>query len=139
MVILLMQYRNFIARISSIVPYSSEVRDRNRCRAQRGTAEEIDYDGMLTTCPIRLPIPPIPPQCMLKAFLTVEKIPAIIILRHSGSAPVNQKQNLCPSPQALKISTVYTGNRVRTGVSRHRNRLFGRHYPTLNLSRRLSG
>jgi len=89
-------------------------------------------DTSFTACVV-LPVPPIPPLYILEAFLAVVKIPAIIILRHSGNTPVNQTQNLCLSPQALNIATIYIGNRVRAEASQDQNRLLRRHYPTFKL------
>lgn len=70
-----------------------------------------------------LPVPPIPLQCMLKDFLTVEKIPACIAHHRPGNTMENQKQNLCLSEQGEESHVVCSGGEIRAGCLWKRERL----------------
>ena len=52
---------------------------------------------------LRLPLPPIPSQCMLGGFPTDEKRPAFIAHRRPGNTIENLMHNLCLSAQGGKV------------------------------------
>ena len=83
-------------------------------RQAQDTFKSVKYHH----APMRFPVPPIPSQYILKIFLTVENISALIVYCHPVNARDNRKQDPCPRAQVFNIYTISNSNSAWVSIRR---------------------